>query len=225
MVTTSHPCLQQRNFEVTADGLSRPMGSPPSSLSLFPLRRPYRLYRYLSDLDDLVESVSDDLERIRIATVLTRHLLAQATWITQLCPVPDPERRASVNCLYGEPGYPLIIQIVAWLPQASPVHNHANWSIVAFLGDETAGCEENIFWSRQDDGSKPGHAIIKPVTKQILRPGDIVGFTPDAIHSIQSIPAENVEEPKPTYTFNIFGETDFNQRYEFDPVNNTLKNF
>lgn len=225
MVTTSNLCLQPRNFEVTGDGKCCPMGSLPLSLEQFYLRRPYRFYRFLSDLDDLVESVSDDLERIRIAAVLTRRFLTQATWITELCPVPDPDQRVAGKSLYGEPGYPFIVQVVSWLPQRSPIHNHANWSIVGFLGDETAGYEHNNFWSRQDNGSKQGHAIIKKVSQQVLKPGDILGFTPDAIHSIVSIPGKKGKKSKPTFTFNIFGETDFSQRYEFDPANNTLKNF
>ncbi|MEQ8972582.1 MAG: cupin [Coleofasciculus sp. C1-SOL-03] len=217
--------LHGYNLEVKADGKCSPMGSPPATLGQFPLRHPYRFYRFLCDLDDLVESVSDDLERIRIAAVLTRHFLTQATWITETCPVPDQDQRVAGKSLYGEPGYPFIIQVVAWLPQRSPVHNHANWSIVGYLGDEMAGCEHNSFWCRQDDGLKKGHAIIKKASQQILKPGDIIGFTPDAIHSIVSIPCEKGIDSKPTYTFNIFGETDFSQRYEFDPLNNTLKKF
>lgn len=223
-MVTSNAFLQGHNFEVTADGKCLPLGSLPPSIEQFPLRHPYRFYRFLSDLDDLVESVTDDLERIRIAAVLTRHFLKQATWLNEFCPLPDPEQRVVGKSLYGEPGYPFIAQVVSWLPQRSPVHNHSNWSIVGFLGDETAGYEHNTFWSREDDGSKEGFAIVKKVSQQILKPGDIVGFTPDAIHSIISIPGEKGKESKPTFTFNIFGETDLSQRYEFDPVNNTRKN-
>ena len=42
---------------------------------------------------------------------------------------------------------------------------------------------------------------------------------PDAIHSVESLGDE------PTITFNIYGETNFSQRFEFDTLTNTAKNF
>jgi predicted metal-dependent enzyme (double-stranded beta helix superfamily) len=42
---------------------------------------------------------------------------------------------------------------------------------------------------------------------------------PDAIHSVEAIGDE------PTISFNLYGETDYDQRFEFDPVTCTAKNF
>ena len=210
------------------DGICRPMHPPSKELiDRFPYKKPYRLYRFLSDLDELVDMVPNDLQRIGVAAVLTRRFLSQdsSSWIFEACPEPDPENLSSAHCLYKEPGYPFIIMLTSWLPQCSPVHNHANWSIVACLGDETTGWEENYFWTRLDDGSQHGYAEVKLVSKEILKPGDIIGFTPDAIHNIRSISAKGVASPKPTYLFNIFGETDLNNRYKFNPFNKTLENF
>lgn len=205
-------------IEVAGDGQYHSMGTPSSILHRFLTRCPYRFYRFLSDLDDMVENIPDDLERVRIGSVLFKRFLSQADWITKVLPVPDPETRSTAKVLYDEPGYPFAVQIMAWLPQDSPVHCHANWSLVAFLGGEMAGYEENTFWSRQDDGSKPDYAYIEPISQTILKPGDVVGFTSDAIHSIRSIPGNYGEQSKPTYTFNIFGETDFAKRLQFDPI-------
>ncbi len=216
-----------RAFEIGGDGCLRTMPSPPSPLMRrFPLRKPYRLYRFLSDLDDLVVAVKHDRERLRIAAILVRHLLSQSEWIAQACPPPDPQLGWGLSFLYDEPGYPFTVQVVSWLPgESSPVHNHAAWSIVTLLGDpSTAGQEKNQLWQRQDDGSQPGHALVTPADDVILRPGDLVGFMPEAIHSVTSVPTTETD-PQPTYTFNVYGATDFNQRFEFDPEKGTAVNF
>ncbi len=68
MARFSHPSIFKannalRDFEVMGDGICRPMASPPKALlDRFPYREPYRLYRFLSDLDDLVDMVPHDLQ-------------------------------------------------------------------------------------------------------------------------------------------------------------------
>ncbi len=215
--------VSPRSYEVGADGQVRSMASPASTLMRrFPRRKPYRLYRFLSDLDDLVAAVRSDRDRLRIATVLVRHLLEHSPWIIDTCPQPHPDLGWGVHFLYDEPGYPFTIQTVSWLPgQSSPIHNHAAWSLVAILGDPThSGRERNRLWQRQDDGSQSGYGEVSQISEVILQPGDMVGFTPEAIHDVCSVPASETD-PHPTLTLNIYGETDFNQRYEFDPEQKT----
>lgn len=212
-------------MEVGAEGKCTPMQVPSSGLEHFPKRYPYRFCRFLCDLEDLVESVLNDYDRIRIATLLTQRLLNQATWIFEACPVPEPGKGVAMRRLYREPGYPFTIKIVTWLPGGqSPVHNHSAWSIVAILGDGTGTCgyEKNQFWCRQDDGSQPNYAHLQPASQQILKPGDILGLTPEAIHSIEPISAANSQ--KPTYTFNVYGQADLQHRYIFDPATNGIRN-
>lgn len=231
MVSFSYPIRSTtnagpRDLEITGDGKCRPMiAIAKEFLEYFPYRKPYRLYRFLSDLDDIVNLVTDDLQRIRLAAVLTRRFLSQesSAWIFEACPVPDPETFSAGHILYQEPGYPFVIMLTSWLPQCSPVHSHGNWSIVACLGDETTGREQNYFWQRLDDGSTPGYAKVKVISKEILKPGDIIGFTADAIHNIKSISSEGVIAPKPTYLFNIFGETDEEKCFQFNPFNDTVE--
>jgi predicted metal-dependent enzyme (double-stranded beta helix superfamily) len=220
--------LKLRNFEVGADGICRNMGTPSIDLDKFSLRSPYYFSRFLHHLDTLIELTSDDLERIRVATFLTRYFLSQAQWVTDACPPGDLEKRAATKPLYRDPNSPFEVHVFSWLPQKSDVHSHGSWSIVAFLGDATAGRELNYFWRRFDDGTQSGHAVVKPMSKQILEPGDIIGFTADAIHNIKSISAENepnLDNPKPTLMFNIFGDRNPSKRYLFNPFENTLKNY
>lgn len=211
-------------YEIGADGICKPAGKAPSSLRRFRLRRPYRLYRFLSDLDDLVDTVKSDRDRLRIAAVLVRHLLVETSWITDACLPPDPDLGWSVNYLYDEPGYPFTIQSVSWMPgESSPVHNHATWSIVSIVGDETSGREENTFWTRNDKGDREGFADVVQTGQQMLKPGDILTLMPEAIHSVKAVsPGSN---PQPTRTFNVYGLTDLDRRFEFHPDRQTCQNF
>ena len=221
MVATSR---KSANLIVDADGVCKPMGTPPAKLRTFPQRNPYRLYRFLSDLDDLVESVKDERTRLQIGAELVRRLLARASWIGDTLPMPDKDKGWAVHTLYKEPDYPFTIQTVSWLPGIpSPVHNHATWSLVAIMGDESAGRERNRLWKRVDDRSRSGHAELELVEERLLYPGDIIGFTPEAIHSVEQEAAEG--SWLPTFTFNVYGLTDYPNRFEYDPANKTVKNF
>ena len=221
MVVTSR---KPASLIVDADGICQPMGKPPTQLRKFPQRNPYRLYRFLSDLDDLVDAVKDERTRLHIAAELVRRLLAKATWIGDTLPMPNEETGWAVHTLYKEPDYPFTIQTVSWLPGSpSPIHNHATWSLVALMGDDSAGRERNRLWKRVDDRSRSGYAELKLVEERLLYPGDIIGFTPDAIHSVEQELAE--DSWFPTFTFNVYGLTDYPNRFEYDPTNNSVKNF
>ncbi|PZD73293.1 3-mercaptopropionate dioxygenase [Acaryochloris thomasi RCC1774] len=210
-------------LEVGKSGICRPMQPPSQNIEHFPQRDPYRFCRFLCDLEDLVETVSDDCDRIRIAALLVQRLLAQAHWIMPSCPEPEPNKGLAIQRLYREPGYPFTIKLVSWLPGIkSPVHNHAAWSIVAIIGDATCGHERNQFWHRQDDGRQPDYAQLQPAEQHTLKPGNILGLMPDAIHSVEQLSAPHSQ--KPTYTFNVYGKADLKRRYIFDPATNRLKN-
>jgi predicted metal-dependent enzyme (double-stranded beta helix superfamily) len=92
-------------------------------------------------------------------------------------------------------------------------HNHGNWGVVAILKGE----ERNTIWKRTPDPQFPDW--VEPISEVTLLPGDIISFTPGAIHSIVALSDE------PTVTFSIYGETHHSKRFEFDPVSHTAKNF
>lgn len=175
---------------------------------------PYRLYRFLTDLEDILSNIADDSDRIKAITPLVRHLLTSSYWLQMEYLEPSPKTGWSVKMLYREPDYPLTIQMVAWNPGVvSPIHNHGAWGIVALV----SGQERNKFWRRSPTAEFPNR--LELVGEQILEPGEIIGFTPDAIHSVEPIGDE------PTITFNLYGATDFQKRYEYDHVKHTAKNF
>lgn len=101
------------------------------------LDRPYRLYRFLTDLEDILERVEDDQIRLNLIRPLVRRLLNSSEWLQLNFLPPDPTTGWSVLMLYHEPDFPITIQTVVWTPgSVSPIHNHATWGIVALLSGQ-----------------------------------------------------------------------------------------
>ncbi|MEL6931441.1 MAG: cupin [Cyanobacteria bacterium J06600_6] len=175
---------------------------------------PYRLFRFLTDLEDVLLDIPDDLQRLKAIMPLVRNLLTSSYWLQMEYDSPSPQTGWSVKTLYREPEYPLTVQMVAWKPgTASPIHNHATWGIVALID----GVEKNRFWKRSPTAEFPDR--LELVGEQILEPGEIIGFAPNAIHSVESIGNE------PTISFNLYGQTDYPQRFQFDIIKHSAKNF
>ena len=175
---------------------------------------PYRLFRFLTDLEDILLDIPGDRDRLKAIMPLVRHLLTSSYWLQMEYDRPSPETGWSVKMLYREPEYPLTVQMVAWQPESvSPIHNHGAWGIVALISGE----EKNRFWKRSPTAEHPNR--LELVGEKILQPGEIISFMPGAIHSVESIGDE------PTISFNLYGETNYKQRYEFDTKNHAAKNF
>jgi predicted metal-dependent enzyme (double-stranded beta helix superfamily) len=198
-------------FEVTGAGHCQAAPEAP-----LPTRSPYRLYRFLSDLDDILDQTTDELTRLRAIARNVHHLLTESDWLTLEHLPPNPKTGWSVLMLYEEPDYPLTIQTVVWAPgQRSPIHNHATWGVVALI----RGLEKNTFWQRTDRSLEPGKATLQTTEARVLEPGDILCLTGDAIHHVEAVSEE------PTITFNVYGMTDFKHRLEFNPEQQTAKLF
>jgi predicted metal-dependent enzyme (double-stranded beta helix superfamily) len=178
------------------------------------LSHPYRLYRFLTDLEDILDRISDDRLRLQAIRPLVRKLLTSSSWLQIPTLDPNPKTGWEVLTLYDEPFFPLTVQLVAWTPgMTSPIHNHGCWGLVALL----SGKEKNTFWKRSPTSEFPNR--IESVGDRLLTPGDILCLMLDAIHHVEAISNE------PTISFNLYGETNYNQRFEFDPKSNTAKNF
>lgn len=174
----------------------------------------YRLYRFLTDVEDILESMKDDRQRLEQIRPLVRRLLTSSYWLQGEYREPNPDTGWSVLMLYDEPEFCLTVQTVVWLPgQVSPIHNHAAWGVVALISGE----EKNTFWRRTRDSEFPDR--IEKVGEQVLVPGDIISFMPDGIHHVEVMGEE------PTITFNLYGKTDYDKRFEFDPITHTAKKF
>lgn len=176
--------------------------------------RVYRLYRFLTELEDILAQTADDRARIQAIAPRVRKLLTSSYWLQMEYKEPDPKQGWAVKFLYREYQFPLTVQMVTWLPgSGSTIHNHATWGIVAMIG----GAEKNTLWRRVPDAKSP-HKIEK-VDEMILHPGDIIGFVPGAIHNVEPVGDE------PTVSFNLYGITDRSRRYKFDPERQTAELF
>jgi predicted metal-dependent enzyme (double-stranded beta helix superfamily) len=200
-----------QNWLVTEDGSCVTL--IPKSRSSFG-DRPYRLYRFLTDLEDVLATIPEIEEQLQTICSLVRQLLRSAEWLPLVALPPDPVQGWSVLMLYDEPDFPLTVQLVAWSPGIiSPIHNHAAWGIVALL----SGMEKNRFWRRSPTVDFPDQ--IEAMGDRTLLPGEMISFLPDAIHSVEAI------GPEPTISFNVYGKTDYTKRFEFDPNNHTATLF
>ena len=178
------------------------------------LRDNYRLYRFLTELEDVLNNVEDQSTRLPEIRMLVRRLIINSYWVQSQFLQPDLKTGISVLLLYNELGFPLTVQTVTFAPGTnSNIHNHGTWGVVAIL----KGQEKNTFWRRSSNSDFPNK--IEKVGEINLSPGDIVSFTPQTIHQVQAIGKE------PTVTFNIYGETNPKQRFEFDVTNHSAKKF
>ncbi|MEO0539430.1 MAG: cupin [Cyanobacteria bacterium P01_A01_bin.105] len=201
--------MTDNNWLIDNDGQSHRFEHSP----LTEPEQPYRLYRFLTDLEDILLDELDDHQRLQRIIPLVRQLLTSAYWLQMEFDQPGA-KGWSVRFLYREYGFPLTVQMVAWAPgQQSTIHNHATWGIVALVG----GAEKNQLWQRQPSADHP-HQIV-PTGDLTLAPGDIIGFMPGAIHQVKPLGDE------PTVSFNLYGVTDKPNRYQFDPTQKTAKRF
>jgi len=178
------------------------------------LRTPYRFHRFLTEVEDVLEASIDEADCLPQLWLLVRRLITNSYWLQTQFIEPSPDTGTGVIVLYDEIGYPLTVQIATYSPGArSSVHNHGTWGIVAVLKGE----EKNTLWKRICDPQFPDW--VEPTAEVFLLPGDIISFTPNAIHSVEAVSEET------TVTFSLYGETHHSKRFEFDPKAHTAKNF
>lgn len=175
-------------------------------------RSPYRLYRFLTDLEDILATHSHPAMILDCVSPLVHRLLTESTWLQWYDLTPNPQTGWSVAMLYDEPDFPLTVQMVVWQPgTVSPIHNHGTWGVVAIL----SGQEKNTFWQPQ----QPDAPQIQPVGEKILEPGEILTFLPETIHHVEVVGNE------PVLSFNVYGVTDYQNRFEFDCATGTKSRF
>jgi len=203
--------MQGRDWLVTGDGEYQ---TCKSVRAWDLLRDNYRLYRFLTEVEDVLNTTDDECKCLPEIRMLVRRLIVNSYWVNSQHLEPCSKTGTSVLLLYHELGFPLTIQTVTFAPgTTSTIHNHGTWGVVAVL----KGQEKNTFWQRNPDAKSPDK--ITTTGEIILSPGDIISFTPDAIHSVEALGDE------PTVTFNIYGETDPKQRFEFDLITQTARKF
>ncbi|MBW4431428.1 MAG: cupin [Pelatocladus maniniholoensis HA4357-MV3] len=203
--------MKNRDWHINGDGEYQ---ACDSARAWDLLKDNYRLYRFLTELEDILNNVEDETSQLPEIQMLVRRLLVNSYWVQTQYLEPSPKTGESVLILYDELGFPLTVQTVTFAPGTkSNIHNHGTWGVVALL----KGKEKNTFWRRYPNQEFPDK--IEQTGELSLLPGDIISFTPDAIHCVESVGDE------PTVTFNIYGETDPKQRLEYNVLSHTANNF
>lgn len=174
----------------------------------------YRLYRFLTEVENIVIEIQEDRRRLHAIRPLVRRLLTSSYWLQAEYLEPSPEIGWSVLKLYDEPDFSLSVQIVSRLPGiVFPIHNHTTWAVVALM----SGQEKNTFWRRTNDTEFSNH--IEPADEHIFVAGDTISFLPNTIYSVEALGDE------PAISFHLYGETSDEWRCEFPPVNPIAQNF
>ena len=125
----------------------------------------------------------------------------------------NAEQGYGIHLLHEEPDHSLAVFVVSWLPgRGTPPHNHGTWAVVAGI----AGTEQNVFWKRLDDCSRPGYARVKRAGKTSIGPGQVGTFPPTAIHSVSN------DGAKISTSLHVYGRhPNHTVRSQFDQVKNT----
>jgi len=207
--------MQQRDWLISGDGrcVSCP---PPKQWDLLTECEEYRLYHFLADVDRILDVAEeeDQTEDIFLQPLrrLVRKLLLKTYWVTTKIPEPQTGKETAIALLYEEPGYPLTLQMETMLPGVStPIHNHGTWGILAVV----KGRAKNITWTRSPSAEFPDK--IEKVGEEILEVGEIVSLTTEAIHALEAAGDESC------VTLNLYGETNFSGRFQFDPATHAAK--
>ncbi len=206
--------IKGRDWLVTDDGQCQPR---PSTRDWDLIRDKYYLHQFLTEILELLSEVSDETEewdRLPQIRRKVRQLVTNSYWVQTQYLEPSPQTGTALLTLYDEIGYPLTVQNVSFAPGVvSTIHNHGTWGVVAML----KGQEKHTFWRRVEDPEYPDR--IEKVGERVLAAGEIISFTPNAIHQIEAIGDE------PAVTFHIYGDTQPSSRFKFDPATHTARKF
>ncbi len=202
--------MESRDWLVTDNGecqaciLSRDVKWPANT---------YRLYRFLTDIEDIILTVKENRRRLEMIRPLIRRLVTSSYWLQAEFLEPSPDTGFSVLKLYDEPQLGLSVEVVSAVGGViSPIHNHGTWGAVLLL----QGSCKYTFWQRNGDKDFPHK--IKLLSKKILAAGDLISFLPDAIHRVEALGDEV------SVTFCVYGSQEM-QRFEFDPLLHTAEPF
>ena len=105
--------MLSQDWLVTDDGKCEAWEESADNLELWTGQ--YRLYRFLTDLENILHNLKSDRLRLQAIFPLVRRLLTSSEWLQGEYLEPNQETGWSVLTLYDEPDFPLTVQTVAWL--------------------------------------------------------------------------------------------------------------
>ena len=169
----------------------------------------YGVTDYVADLRRIAGAASGDRQLVERLRPCASRLAAATGWIEPEWRQCDPAQGFGVHLLHEEPDHSLAVFVIAWLPGRGTLpHNHKTWALVVGL----EGTEQESFWRRTDDGSRPGFAELEAEGDRIVTAGDVSLCMPEDIHGVRNVGAE------PSLSLHTYGRhINFTGRSEFDP--------
>ncbi|ESA32416.1 cupin [Leptolyngbya sp. Heron Island J] len=206
--------MEITDWLVTATGECQPR---PAAKAWDLIRDRYYFHRFLTDITDLLDQAPHELEEWNFLPQIrmrVRQLFTNSYWLKTQQPDPTSKAGVSIFTLYDEIGYPLTVQNVLSMPGVvSPIHNHGTWGVTVII----KGQEKHTFW--RSAGSQHQPFKIEPAAERVFGPGEIVSFMPETIHQVTTV------GETPTLTFQLYGDTQPQARFEFQPEQATAKAF
>jgi predicted metal-dependent enzyme (double-stranded beta helix superfamily) len=139
---------------------------------------PYDLDQFIGDARTALERDPGPAGRDEVMKDLER-LLKNKDFVDKYCGDDQP---TGIKVLYEDPklGFQVLAHIMG-KARVSPPHDHGkSWAIYGQATKYTDMTE----YEREDDGSDPTHAKVKPVKKYRLNPGQAGIYQDGDIHSI-----------------------------------------
>lgn len=169
----------------------------------------YSIEALVADLRRITAKTSDEREILAEAAPLVRRLADDTSWVDPSFYDADEEQGFAINILHEDSDHSLLVEAIAWLPgRGVAPHDHRTWGVVVGID----GPETNVNWERLDDGSRPGHADIRPRHEVVVGPGDVCVFMPRDIHSVRN------ESDQTTLSLHVYGRSLAHiDRSQFDP--------
>ena len=173
--------------------------------------------QFASALRSVTAGTADPRRIVERVAPLARALALSKAWIEARHYEVDAEQGFGAHLLHEEDDHTLAVMAAAWLPgRGVPPHNHGTWAVVVGVD----GLERNTFWTRVDDGSRPGHAELHRERDVVVGPGDVVTFQPDTIHSVVN------EGERVTLSLHVYGtHVNHTERSQFDEERKLEKPF
>jgi predicted metal-dependent enzyme (double-stranded beta helix superfamily) len=214
MISLTFSRMNSKDWIVTDDGHCE---SRPASREWDLIRDKYYFHEFLTDIINLLRDIrneEDEWNYLPQMRMRVRQLAINSYWLHTQYPEPSPKTGMATRTLYNEIGYPLSVQTATFAPNVSSnIHNHGTWGVVAVL----KGQEKHTFWKHVDDPQFPNK--IEMVGEKILKAGEIISFTPHAIHQVTAIGNE------PAFSFTMYGDPLPRSRFIFDITKHTAKPF
>lgn len=147
----------------------------------------HRHFRQFIDATTAIVSAADSNEMSILGPMRARaaRLVERDDWLDEAATIPHPLHYQQY-LLYRDPRERFSVVSFVWGPgQATPIHDHKTWGIIAML---RGGEISERFMIDESDGT------LRPVGEQVLRPGDVDAVSPALgdIHRVRNMFSDQV---------------------------------